>query len=100
MSNFTQWLAVYMARDLKVPVRVNALAPGFLLTEQNRFLLTTDGTTLSARGETIIRQTPMARFGQPEELIGAAIWLASDASSFVTGIVLPIDGGFSAFAGV
>ncbi|MCL5269293.1 MAG: SDR family oxidoreductase [bacterium] len=100
VSNFTQWLAVYMARDLKAPVRVNALAPGFMLTEQNRFLLTTDGTTLSPRGAAVIAQTPMARFGQSDDLIGAAIWLAGDASAFVTGIVLPIDGGFSAFAGV
>ena len=69
-------------------------------TEQNRFLLTTDGETPSSRGETIISQTPMGRFGEPEELVGAAVWLASEESSFVTGITVPVDGGFSAYSGV
>ena len=89
-----------MSKELESRVRVNAIAPGFFMTEQNRFLLTTDGETLSPRGEKIISQTPMGRFGKPEELIGAAIWLASDESSFVTGITIPIDGGFAAFSGV
>jgi NAD(P)-dependent dehydrogenase (short-subunit alcohol dehydrogenase family) len=100
VSNFTQWLAVHLARDLKSRVRVNAIAPGFFLTEQNRFLLTDEKGDLTARGATILEHTPMGRFGQPEDLIGAAVWLASDASAFVTGVVLPIDGGFSAFSGV
>jgi NAD(P)-dependent dehydrogenase (short-subunit alcohol dehydrogenase family) len=101
VSNFTQWLAVHMARECAPDIRVNALAPGFFLTEQNRFLLT-DKTTgeLTARGRTIIEHTPMARFGQPADLLGATHWLVSDASSFVTGVVVPVDGGFSAFSGV
>ena len=99
VANFTQWLAVHMAIDLKSRVRVNALAPGFFLTEQNHYLLM-DGDKLTPRGETILAHTPMGRFGEPDDLIGAALWLASDASAFVTGIVLPVDGGFSAFSGV
>ena len=82
-------------------IRVNAIAPGFFLTKQNYYLLTDEKTgDLTARGKTIITHTPMARFGQPEDLFGAVLWLLSPASSFVTGVVLPIDGGFSAFAGV
>ena len=100
VNNFTQWLAVYMARDLKSKVRVNALAPGFFLTHQNRTLLTNEDGSLTARGQTIMEHTPMGRFGEDDDLLGALIWLASDASAFVTGIVLPIDGGFSAFSGV
>ncbi|MCE5229080.1 SDR family oxidoreductase [bacterium] len=100
VSNFTQWLAVYLARDAKSKVRVNAIAPGFFLTNQNRALLTNADGSLSARGNTIIDHTPVGHFGEPDDLIGALVWLASDASSFVTGIVLPIDGGFSAFSGV
>lgn len=101
VSNFTQWLAVYMARECSPTIRVNALAPGFFLTEQNRFLLTdreTGGYT--ARGQTVIANTPMGRFGDPQELISVTLWLLSDAASFVTGIVVPVDGGFSAFSGV
>lgn len=100
VDNFTRWLAVHFAMDLKIPVRVNAIAPGFFITEQNRFLLTTDGTTLTPRGETILAHTPMGRFGEPDDLVGAAVWLAGDASAFVTGTIIPIDGGFSAFSGV
>ncbi len=100
VSNFTQWLAVYLARDVKSKVRVNAVAPGFFLTHQTRALLTNEDGSLSARGNTIIDHTPLGHFGEPDDLIGALVWLASDASSFVTGIVLPIDGGFSAFSGV
>jgi len=101
VSNFTQWLAVHMCQDYSKEIRVNAIAPGFFLTEQNRFLLTDAKTgELTARGRTIIEHTPMGRFGQPEELVGAVLWLLSDASKFVTGIVVPIDGGFSAFSGV
>jgi len=101
VSNFTQWLAVHMAKEYSPRIRVNAIAPGFFLTEQNRFLLTDRKTgELSPRGKTIIEHTPMARFGEPDELVGAVLWLLSPASNFVTGIVVPIDGGFSAFSGV
>jgi len=101
VSNFTQWLAVHMCQNYSTDIRVNAIAPGFFLTEQNRFLLTDEKTgQLTARGKTILDHTPMGRFGSPEELFGAVRWLLSDASKFVTGIVVPIDGGFSAFSGV
>ena len=101
VSNFTQWLAVHLCQNYSKEIRVNAIAPGFFLTEQNRFLLTDEKTgELTARGKTIIGHTPMARFGQPEELIGTVIWLLSDAAKFVTGIIVPIDGGFDAFSGV
>ena len=101
VSNFTQWLAVHMAQEYSPRIRVNAIAPGFFLTDQNRFLLTDEKTgELTARGRSIIGHTPMARFGQPDDLLGAVIWLLSPASAFVTGIVVPIDGGFSAFSGV
>ncbi len=101
VSNFTQWLAVHMAQEYDPSIRVNAIAPGFFLTEQNRFLLTeADSGDLTARGQKIIDHTPMARFGKPEDLLGAVLWLLSPASNFVTGVVLPIDGGFSAYSGV
>jgi NAD(P)-dependent dehydrogenase (short-subunit alcohol dehydrogenase family) len=101
VSNFTQWLAVHMAQEYAPRIRVNAIAPGFFLTEQNRFLLTDAETgDLTPRGKTIIAHTPMDRFGTPEELIGTTLWLLSSASDFVTGIVVPVDGGFSAFGGV
>jgi NAD(P)-dependent dehydrogenase (short-subunit alcohol dehydrogenase family) len=101
VSNFTQWLAVHMAQEYSPRIRVNAIAPGFFLTDQNRFLLTDEKTgELTARGRSIISHTPMGRFGTPEDLLGAVLWLLSPASAFVTGIVLPIDGGFSAFSGV
>lgn len=101
VSNFTQWLAVHMAQEYSPKIRVNAMAPGFFLTEQNRFLLTEEETgELTPRGKTIVGHTPMDRFGDPEELVGTAIWLLSPASEFVTGVVVPVDGGFSAFSGV
>jgi NAD(P)-dependent dehydrogenase (short-subunit alcohol dehydrogenase family) len=101
VSNFTQWLAVHVAQEYSPRIRVNAVAPGFFLTKQNKFLLTEEQTgNLTARGKAIIAHTPMGRFGVPEDLFGAVLWLLSPASAFVTGIVLPIDGGFSAFAGV
>ena len=101
VSNFTQWLAVHMAQEYSPRIRVNAIAPGFFLTDQNRFLLTDEQTgELTDRGRAIISHTPMGRFGQPEDLLGAVLWLLSPASAFVTGIVVPIDGGFSAFSGV
>jgi NAD(P)-dependent dehydrogenase (short-subunit alcohol dehydrogenase family) len=101
LSNFTQWLAVYLAREYSPNIRVNALAPGFFMTEQNRFLLT-DATTgeLTQRGTQIIEHTPAGRFGTPEDLLGPMRWLVSDASQFVTGTVIPIDGGFNAYSGV
>jgi NAD(P)-dependent dehydrogenase (short-subunit alcohol dehydrogenase family) len=101
VANFTQWLAVHMAQEYSPEIRVNAIAPGFVLTEQNRFLLT-DQTTgrPTARGSAIIQHTPMGRFGQAEDVVGTALWLLSPASSFVTGVVVPIDGGFSGFSGV
>jgi NAD(P)-dependent dehydrogenase (short-subunit alcohol dehydrogenase family) len=101
VSNFTQWLAVHLAQEYSPNLRVNAIAPGFFLTEQNRFLLTDKATgALTARGNKIIEHTPMARFGTPEDLVGATLWLLSPASQFVTGVVIPIDGGFSAYSGV
>jgi NAD(P)-dependent dehydrogenase (short-subunit alcohol dehydrogenase family) len=101
VSNFTQWLAVHMAQEYSPRIRVNAIAPGFFLTNQNRFLLTDERSGgLTPRGQTILAHTPMARFGEPADLVGAVTWLLSPASSFVTGIVVPIDGGFSAFSGV
>jgi len=101
ISNFTQWLAVHIHQEFSPDIRVNAIAPGFFLTEQNRFLLTDEKTgALTGRGQAIINHTPMARFGKPEDLVGTIIWLLSPGASFVTGIVVPIDGGFSAFSGV
>ena len=101
VSNFTQWLAVHMAQNYSPRIRVNAIAPGFFITEQNRFLLTDKETgDFSARGKSVIAHTPMNRFGTPEDLLGATMWLISPASAFVTGAVIPIDGGFSAFSGV
>lgn len=101
VSNFTQWLAVHMAQNYSPKIRVNAIAPGFFLTDQNRYLLTDKDTgELTPRGQAILSHTPMNRFGTPEDLLGATMWLISPASAFVTGVVLPIDGGFSAFSGV
>ena len=101
LANFTQWLAVYMAQNYGEHLRVNAIAPGFFLTDQNRYLLTdAQSGDLTARGQAILAHTPMGRFGLAEDVIGPAVWLLSPASAFVTGIVLPIDGGFSVFSGV
>lgn len=101
VSNLTQWLAVHMAQEYSPGIRVNAVAPGFFLTEQNRFLLTDEQTgELTGRGRTIIDHTPMGRFGSPDDLLGAVFWLLSPASAFVTGVVVPVDGGFSAYSGV
>ena len=101
VSNFTQWLAVHMAQQYSGKIRVNAIAPGFFLTQQNHFLLYDEKTgALSARGQSIIAHTPMGRFGNPDDLFGAVLWLLSDASAFVTGVIIPIDGGFSAYSGV
>lgn len=101
VSNFTQWLAVHMAQEYSPRIRVNAIAPGFLKTRQNEFLLVDKDTGgLTPRGQAILAHTPMARFGDPDDLLGAVMWLLSPASAFVTGVVVPVDGGFSAFSGV
>jgi len=98
VSNFTQWLAVHLA---KVGIRVNAIAPGFFLTDQNRALLTNPDGSMTARGQKIVDNTPMGRYGAPEELLGTLMWLVDDkAAGFVTGTVIAVDGGFSAFSGV
>jgi len=101
VSNFTQWLAVHMAKEYSAAIRVNAIAPGFFLTDQNRFLLTDKSTGgLTERGRAIVAHTPAGRFGTPEDLVGAALWLLSPLARFVTGVVVPVDGGFSAYSGV
>ena len=101
VSNFTQWLAVHMSQEYSNKIRVNAIAPGFFQTEQNRFLLTDEANgELTPRGKTIIDHTPMGRFGSPEDLINTALWLLSPGAAFVHGVVVPVDGGFSAFSGV
>lgn len=100
VSNFTQWLAVHMSQNYSEEIRVNAVAPGFFLTRQNRFLLLKESGQLTSRGRTIIDHTPMGRFGEVQNLIGTILWLLSSEARFVHGIVIPIDGGFSAFSGV
>ncbi len=97
---YTQWFAVELANRYGDRIRMNALAPGFFLTEQNRNLLTKPGGGFTDRGELVIRQTPFKRFGKPDELKGALVWLLSDASQFVTGAMICVDGGFSVFGGV
>jgi NAD(P)-dependent dehydrogenase (short-subunit alcohol dehydrogenase family) len=99
--NFTQWLAVYMAQEFSRDIRVNAIAPGFFLTEQNRYLMVdAQSGGLTPRGQTILDHTPMGRLGTPEDLLGTLFWLVSPASTYVTGTVIPVDGGFSSFSGV
>jgi NAD(P)-dependent dehydrogenase (short-subunit alcohol dehydrogenase family) len=101
VDNFTRWLAVHMAQEYSPNIRVNAIAPGFFLGEQNRAMLVDAATgDLTPRGQAIIGHTPMGRFGEPGDLVGTLLWLASPASAFVTGIVVPVDGGFSASSGV
>lgn len=97
---YTQWFAVELANRYGDKIRMNALAPGFFLTEQNRYLLTKEEGGYTERGEAVIRQTPFKRFGHPDELKGALVWLLSDASQFVTGTMICVDGGFSIFGGV
>ncbi len=98
VNNFTEWLSVHLA---KVGIRVNAIAPGFFITNQNRFLVTDEKTgNYSPRGQKIVNNTPMGKFGEPKDLQGATLFLISDISNFITGIVIPVDGGFSAFGGV
>ena len=99
--NFTQWLATHMALEYSPNIRVNAIAPGFFLTEQNRFLMIDAATEdLTPRGRAILNHIPTSRFGAPEDLLGTVLWLLSPASAYVTGIVVPVDGGFSAYNGI
>lgn len=101
VASFTEWLAIHMVREYSTEIRVNALAPGFVLTNQNRFLLEDEETgEPTDRGRLIMEQVPMGRYGTPEEMVGAAMWLVSDAATFVTGAVVPVDGGLLAFPGV
>jgi NAD(P)-dependent dehydrogenase (short-subunit alcohol dehydrogenase family) len=100
VSNFTQWMAMEMAMKHSNRIRVNAIAPGFFIGDQNRALLTNPDGTPTERGALVIGKTPMGRFGEADELIGAVLFLASDAASFVTGVILPVDGGFNFHSGV
>lgn len=100
IETFTRWMATELARKFGDGLRVNAIAPGFFVSHQNRDVLLTSDGGYTPRSRTIIDRTPMGRFGRPEELLGAVHWLCSDAASFVTGTVIPVDGGFSAFSGV
>lgn len=100
VNSFTRWLAVHMAREYSPGIRVNAVAPGFMLTDQNKFLLIDAKGQITARGKQIIDAVPMSRYGKPEEIVGAALWLVSDMAGFVTGTVIPVDGGFTASSGV
>ena len=100
LENYTRWMATELARSFGEGMRVNAIAPGFFIGEQNRRLLLADDGSLTDRGRTIIANTPMGRFGEADELVGTLVWLCSQASRFVTGVVVPVDGGFSAFSGV
>lgn len=100
VANFTQWMATHFNHNYSKSIRVNAIAPGFLLTAQNRFLMQTENGTPTDRGQRVLDKTPMGRYGSPEEMAGPVIWLCSDAASFVNGAVIPVDGGFSAYWGI
>ncbi|HIP87498.1 MAG TPA: SDR family NAD(P)-dependent oxidoreductase [Anaerolineales bacterium] len=101
LTNFTRWLAVHMAQEYSPRIRVNGIAPGFFLTEQNRYLLVDEATgDWTPRGRTILAHTPMGRFGEPKDMVSTVLWLLSPGAAFVTGVVVPVDGGFSAFGGV
>lgn len=100
VHNFTEWLAVEMAKKFGEGIRVNAIAPGYFLTEQNRTLLSNPDGSYTPRGQAAINQTPFGRFGKPDELVGTLVWLCSDAAAFVTGVDIPVDGGFNVFCGV
>jgi NAD(P)-dependent dehydrogenase (short-subunit alcohol dehydrogenase family) len=100
LSNFTQWMAVHFNQNYSANIRVNAVAPGFLLTNQNRYLLLDEDGNPTERGKKVLDKTPMGRYGKPEEIAGAVLWLCSDAASFVNGAIIPVDGGFSAYWGV
>jgi len=101
VTNFTQWLAVHVSLNYSKKIRVNAVAPGFFLTHQNRYLLTDEKTgELTPRGKAILAHTPMDRFGEPEDLIGTVVWLLSPAAAFLHGAVIPVDGGYSVYSGI
>lgn len=100
VANFTEWMATHFNQNYSKQIRVNAIAPGFLLTQQNRFLMQKEDGTPTDRGMRVLQKTPMGRYGDPEEMAGAVIWLCSEAASFVNGAIIPIDGGFSAFWGI
>jgi len=100
INSFTQWMSVELANKYGNGIRVNAIAPGFFVANQNRALLLKEDGSLTPRGETIISQTPMKRFGNPEDLVSTLLWLCDDGSSFITGVIVPVDGGYSAFSGV
>ncbi|KUO76912.1 MAG: D-mannonate oxidoreductase [Clostridia bacterium BRH_c25] len=100
VANFTQWMAVHFNQNYSKNIRVNAVAPGFLLTNQNRFLMTDEDGNPTERGRKVLDKTPMGRYGEPEEIAGSVLWLCSDAASFVNGAIIPVDGGFSAYWGV
>jgi NAD(P)-dependent dehydrogenase (short-subunit alcohol dehydrogenase family) len=100
IDNFTKWLAIELAQKYGPEIRVNAIAPGFFIADQNKKLLLNPDGTLTPRGETVIQHTPMGKFGEPQDLCGVVNWLCSDSASFVTGAIIPVDGGFSTFSGV
>lgn len=100
VANFTEWMATHFNQNYSKNIRVNAIAPGFLLTTQNRFLMQKEDGTPTDRGQRVLNKTPMGRYGDPEEMAGPVIWLCSEAASFVNGAVIPVDGGFSAFWGI
>lgn len=100
VANFTEWMAAHFNLNYNGNIRVNAIAPGFLLTTQNRFLMQKEDGSPTDRGQRVLNKTPMGRYGEPEEMAGPVIWLCSEAASFVNGAVIPVDGGFSAFWGI
>lgn len=100
VANFTEWMATHFNQNYSKNIRVNAIAPGFLLTTQNKFLMQKEDGTPTDRGQRVLNKTPMGRYGDPEEMVGPVIWLCSEAASFVNGAVIPVDGGFSAFWGI
>lgn len=100
VANFTQWMATHFNKNYSTKIRVNAIAPGFLLTTQNQFLMQNEDGSPTDRGRRVLDKTPMCRYGDPEEMAGPAIWLCSEAASFVNGAVIPVDGGFSAYWGI
>lgn len=100
VANFTEWMATHFNQNYGNKIRVNAIAPGFLLTKQNRFLLTNEDGSATERGKRVLAKTPMERYGEPEDMVGPVIFLCSEAASFVNGAVIPVDGGFSAYWGV
>ncbi len=100
INNFTQWMSIYFAKEYSPKIRVNAIAPGFFITTQNLRIVTNEDGSFTPRGQQIVNNTPMGRFGEPDELVGTLLWLVSDGAKFVTGTIIPVDGGFSAYAGV